>query len=250
LARWKIREKKPGKKIIQKTPQSKNSVIISKTPSGSEESFELPPPKTKIKSKLLKTSIQPPSRHGERERQKSDIQQDNVPPPKADQRGSQSKSSPQPTKSPMKGKDHRTVLSKTPPKSPSQREKLVAPPSNHGALSKGIRKKIAVNRPLPTPEHSDKGSKTPRSIGSSSKKKSKFVNRPLPRIRSKEPPKAKSKIHPPTSKGVEKKKMHKAINRPIPKEIRTKTPSKKKIKPPPTFEDKIPKIRIKSKKPE
>jgi len=237
LARWKIREKKPGKKIIQKTPQSKNSAIISKTPSGSEESFELPPPKTKIISKIPKTSIQPPSRHGERERQKNDIQDGNVPPPK-------------PTKSPMKGKDYQTVQSKTPPKSPSQRERLGAPPSNHGALSKGIRKKIAVNRPLPTPEHSDKESKTPRSIGSSSKKKSKFVNRPLPRIRSKEPPKAKSKIPPPTSKGVEKKKKHKAINRPIPKEIRTKTPSKKKIKPPPTFEDKIPKTRIKSKKPE
>ncbi|MFX0183398.1 MAG: hypothetical protein ACFE95_09990 [Candidatus Hodarchaeota archaeon] len=247
MVRWKIREKKPGKKIIKKTPKSINSAIISKTPSGSKESFELPPPKTKIESKLLKTSVQSPSRHGVSERRKNDIKDTNVPPPPPNQRRSQSKSFPKPTKSPDKGKDHRIVQSKTPP---SQRERLTTPPSNHGALSKGIRKKIAVNRPLSVPEHSDKESRTPRSLGISSKKKSKFVNRPLPRIRSKGPPKAKTKMPPPTSKGVEKKKKLKAINRPIPKEIKAKTPSKKKTKPPPTFKDQIPKTRIMSKKPD
>ncbi|MFX0151122.1 MAG: hypothetical protein ACFFAJ_10105 [Candidatus Hodarchaeota archaeon] len=247
MARWKIHEKKPGKKIIQKTPESKNSTIISKTPNGSEESFELPPPKTIIKSKLPKTSVQPPSRHGVSERQKNDIKHTNVPPPIPDQRGSQSESHPKPIKSPKKGKDFRTIQSKTPP---SQQERPTPSPSNHGALSKGIRKKIAVNRPLPASEHLRKDSKTPRSIGSFTEKKSKFINRPLPRMRDKEPPKAKTKLPPPITKGVEKKKEHKAINRSIPKEVKAKTPSKKKIKPPPTFEDKIPKTRIMSKKPE
>jgi hypothetical protein len=247
LVRWKIREKKPGKKIVQKTPESKSSIIISKTPNRSEESFELPPPKTKIQSKLPKTSVQPPSRHGVNKRPKNDIKQTNVPPPIPDQRGSQSESFSKPAKSLMKGKDHRTIQSKTPP---SQQDKLSPPPSNHGVLSKGIRKKTVVNRPLPTSEHLGKESKTPRSNGSFTEKKSKFVNKPLPRIRDKKPPKAKTKLPPPTSKGLEKKKGYKAINRGIPKEIVIKTPPKKKIKPPPTFEDKISKTRITSKKPE
>ncbi|MFX0066259.1 MAG: hypothetical protein ACFFC7_29195 [Candidatus Hermodarchaeota archaeon] len=247
LVRWKIRGKKPGKKIRQKTPESQKSTIISKTPSGSEESFELPPPKIKIKSKLPKSSVQPPSRHGVSEHQKNDIKHTNVPPPRPDQRGSQSESVPKPTKSLMKDKDHQTISSKTPP---SKQERPTSPPTNHGALSKGIRKTMAVNRPLPTSEQLKKENKTPRSIGSFTEKKSKFVNKPLPRMRSKKPPKAKIKLPPPTSKGLEKKKEHKAVNRPIPKEIVTKTPIRKKIKPPPTFDDKIPKTRITSKKPE
>ncbi len=250
LVRWKIREKKPKEEIKQKTPiESKNSQIKSKTPSGSEDSFELPPPKKKMKSKVPKTTIRSPSRHGAREQPKDDIQQTNIHPSILNQRGSQRETPSIPIKSPMKEKDHKAVQSKTPPKSQSKQERPSTLPSSLGILTEGERKKIALNRPVPTPEHLAKEIKTPRSIGSSSTKKSEFINKPLPKIRSKKPPKTKTKISPPTSKGVEKKKKYKAINKPIPKIIRRKTPEKKKGKPPPTFEDKIPKTRIKTKKP-
>lgn len=246
MVRWKIREKRPGEKIKQKTPTNSKSLIIkSKLPNGSEEAFELPPPKQKLRSNIPKSSISPPSRHGVLEPSKDDIPHTNVPPPISNQ--NEIDTSLKPIKSPIKEKDQHTVQSKTPPKSSSQQERPPAPPSSLGALSKGNRKKLAPNRPVPISKHPNKEIKIPRPIGSPSKEKSKFVNKPLPKINSKKPSKENVKMLLPTSRGAEKKKGFKAINRPIPKTIKTKTPSKQK--PPPTFEEKIPKSRIKTKKP-
>jgi hypothetical protein len=240
LVRRKIHEKKPGYKIKQKIPMK------SKTPTGTEESFELPPPKKRIKLKVPKTTVQPPSRHGLREEQKSDTSQVNISPPISDRRGNRLETSSKPISSPMIEKDQRIVKSESPPKSHSQQEKTHSLPSTHGILPKGVRKKDSLNRPLPSPEHLEKKRETPHSTGSSSKKK--FANISLPRIKSKKPKNSDTKIIP-SSKGVVKKKQYRVINRPIPKEIREKKPSKKKLKPPPTLKDEIPKTRIKSKKP-
>lgn len=235
MVRQKINEKRPGDKIKQKTP------LKSKTPTGTEESFELPPPKIKSKLKVPKTTLQPPSRHGLREEQKQDISNQNISPPIPDRR----KTSLKPTRSPMINRVQRSK-SEPPPKSYSY---PIETPSNHGVVPKGVRKKNSINQSLPPGNHLPKVRKTPKSTGFSSKKKPEFVNRPLPKTKRKESKKIRSKT-PPSSKGVAKKKPQRVQNRPIPMKIREKTPSKKKLKPPPTFENKIPKTRIKSKRPD
>ncbi|MFX0013195.1 MAG: hypothetical protein ACFFB2_02950 [Promethearchaeota archaeon] len=246
MVRWKIREKKPSKEIKQKIPtNSKSSIIKSKFPNGAEEVFELPPPKQKLKVNIPKSSNSLPSRHGTIEPSKDDTPYYNVPPPLSDQ--IKGETSLKPVKSPIKEKDQNTVNSKTPPKSSSQQERSHAPPTSLGALSKRNRKKLVSNQPAPIPKHPNKEIKIPHSLGSSSKKKSNFVNKPVPRVSDKKPSAAIINMTIPTSRGAEKKKESKGINRLIPKKIKIKTPSRQK--PPPTYEEKIPKFRIKAKKP-
>jgi hypothetical protein len=218
LTRFKIREKKPKDSIKHKTPSDKmNTQIKHKTPVETDESFELPPFKEKIKAKIPKSEIKSPTRHGIKNKAKSKSTESYGLPPK-----------------PIKGKKPR-------------REKST-PPSSKGTVFEKNRKEEHISQKIP----SEKPKKTtiqkvPKSTGSKKSKKEKVVNKPLSVIQNKKP--KKEKVAPASLRGSYKEKHAKIVNKTPPKTIIQKTPAKTKTTPPPTIREKIPKTRIKNKKP-
>ncbi|MHA2224564.1 MAG: hypothetical protein ACXAC8_05140 [Candidatus Hodarchaeales archaeon] len=244
MVKWKIKEKKPKNPIKQKIPKdTKNLNIIHKVPTDIKNDFELPPPK---KSQLPKRNVIIPSRHGILEKEDLFEIQTNFPPPTSDQ--SVSNSNHKPKSSPVDKKSNRFITSKILTQSSSDNKGQNFVPSQKGVVPKGIRKKSAINKPVPTPKSPEKQKIIPSSKGGSSNKPINVINRPLTNNQKQNSSKTRVKEKKPSTKGMVVRKL-KDKNKPLLKEIKVKTPTKKQMIPPPSFTDKIPKTRIRKKKP-
>ena len=213
----KIRQKKPKDSIKQKTPRDPSlPKIRSKVPNDLKDSFTLPPQKTQTRKKIPKSVVKLPSDQGSQKRlDKSQKSINRLPPSKTYQsRKARIKNPNSSGKIPIKEK----TPGKSPPKYSTKEYRQL--PSRKGVVSS---KKIAksVNKP------------------------------PSKQIISKTPEKPKSRS-PPSTFGMKVKKPLKQTNRaPSPKIIQKKPAKEKSILPPtihlPT--EKIPKTKIKGKKP-
>ena len=207
-----IHQKKPKDSIKQKTPDEIDiDTIVGKIPKDKGESFVLPPRKPLQYDQIPKSEVKTPSNHGSQKIRPKDISPTNTPPPRESESFKNIK-----TKRPA---DHGKIIKKskvqshTPKKS---QERKQVPPSRKGL--------------------------------DTSKKSRKSINRPLSRqIRTKTPRKTAIRSPPATSQ-LEKKKTDRKSNQSPPPMISQKTPKQKKPIPP-TVRDKIPKTKIKEKKP-
>jgi hypothetical protein len=223
-----------NQKIKQKTPASFNS-----------ESFDLPPPKTR--GRIPKDEVELPSRYGSSDQNKKESINSNISPPV-------NGSLPYETKSPTnKGLIPKNVKERSQfnTKAPNSKQinKINAIPSSKGVIQSKKELFSTINRSPPPSVHQ----KTPRDITTKSptnvvlKGQKKSINQPPPIIQGKTP---KHSVQY-SSKGG-KNKQKNVVNQPPPTKIHTKSPVKKKVIPPPIFNDiktKIPKTRVKTKKP-
>ena len=213
MKKHKIHEKKPRDSIRHKTPDSSSLPSVSeKTPKESGENFVLPPKKASHHEKIPKSEVKVPTSHGSQKIRQKDV----TPLNKSPEREYNSFRTVQEKQPTDQGKriQKSKVPSRTPRRTPPKREIL---PSR-----KGI---------------------------DESKKSRKSINKPLPKqIRTKTPKKTSVRLPPATSR-LEKKKLRNASNKSPPPKIVHKTPEKKKALPPTAVRDKIPKTRIKTKKP-
>ncbi|MHA2245436.1 MAG: hypothetical protein ACXADY_10765 [Candidatus Hodarchaeales archaeon] len=186
-----------------------------KTPdSYNEKSFKLPPPKER--RRIPKDEVNLPSHHGSSDQNKKTSFESNISPP-----------------------INESVLYKA------------KSPTNKGLIPKSIHKKSAPDKKTPIHKKIMKIRTIPSSTGVVHSKKalSNAINQPPPsRIQEKTPKKDTSKY---STIGAKKDKKN-SVNQPPPPKFHNKIPGKKTILPPPIFEDKktkIPKTRLKSKKP-
>lgn len=212
LKKDKIHQKKPKDSIKQKTPEETHiSSVEVKIPKDSGESFALPPRKTPQYEQIPKSEVKTPSNHGSQKIRQKDISPINTPPPR---------------------------------ESHSLRKIKTKRPTDYG---KNIQKsKVQSHMPKRSQEIKQK---LPSRKGlDNSKKSRKSINRPLSKqIRTKTPRKTAIRSPPATSQ-LEKKKLDRKSNQ-SPPIISQKQPGKKKHFIPPTVRNKIPKTKIKEKKP-
>ena len=214
MSPFKIRDKKPKDVIKKKTPKKEKDIKIQhKKPSKEDESFELPPRKQNKEVFIPKKEKFPPSSHGTRNNREPNSSKSNIPPPMSERPSRQ------------RNKENIPLSSKG-----SERKKFE---DNFANKTTPIKKtKIVKKENIP--------------ISSGSKKKKSIVNKSPSFIKYKKP---KREAIPATLRSSSKTKENRIINQNPPKKIENETPSKKKIIPPPTFEERIPKTRIKKKKP-
>jgi hypothetical protein len=217
LKKLKIRQKKPKDSIKQKTPRDPSlPKIRSKVPNDSKDSFALPPQKTQTRKKIPKNVVKLPSDEGSQKRLDKSKKSINQPPP------------------------FKTYQSK---------KKQIKHLNSSGKIA--IKEKSPGKSP---PKYSTKNYRQlPSRKGAvSSKKIAKTVNKPpSKKIISKTPKKLKNRI-PPSTFGMKIKKPLKQTNRAPSQKIVEKTPAEKKSILPPTINlpsEKIPKTKIKGKKP-
>ena len=209
----KIHQKKPKDSIRQKTPaKSHIQSVEEKIPKDSGDDFALPPRKITQREKIPKSEVKVPSNHGSQKIRQKDVSPSNKSPIRETNSFKDIKN-----KQPRdQGKiiQKIKIQSKTPER-PSQKKQV--PPSRKGL--------------------------------DESKKSRKSINRPLTRqIRTKTPRKTSVRSPPATSQ-LEKKKLDRQSNQSPPPKIVQKTPNKKKLLPPTAIRSKIPKTKIKEKKP-
>ncbi len=208
----KINQKKPTDSIKQKTPAKSHIPSVSeKIPKDSGDNFALPPRKTPQHEQIPKLEVKVPSNHGSQKIRQKDISPANTP-PKRDNN--------------------------------SFKDIYTKQPTDHG---KKIQKmKIQNKRPERSPQ---KEQVIPSRKGlDESKKSRKSVNKPLAKqIRTKTPKKSSVRSPPATSK-LEKKKLDQESNKSPPRIIQKKL-TKEKSLPPTAIRSKIPKTKIKEKKP-
>ncbi len=202
----------------EKTPTHENTPsIIEKTPEDSKEHFKLPPQRTREVKSIEKESVSHPTRRGAKDKK-------------------------------IKEESRKNLL---PPMEHSQKRGESLVPSNKGSLPKSVRKKTPVNRKIPRQHKFPSTQKTvpPTRKGVSKKKTNRIRNKAPPQVMN-----AKNldkKILPPPSINQKRKKDTKQfLNKVPPKSIVNKTPDKKKSVPPTIIKSKIPKSKIKFKKPE
>ncbi|MHA1945430.1 MAG: hypothetical protein ACXAC6_15060 [Candidatus Hodarchaeales archaeon] len=209
----KITQKKPTDSIKQKTPAKYHIPSVSeKIPNDSGDNFALPPRKISQHEKIPKAVVKVPSNHGSQKIRQKDVSPLNTP-PKRDYSSYKNVQTKQPTD---QGKTIQKIKiqSKTPERSP-QKEQVI--PSRKGL--------------------------------DESKKSRKSINKPLAKqIRTKKPRKT-SLRSPPATYQLEKKKLDRQSNQSPPPKIVQKTPNKKKPLPPTAISSKIPKTKIKEKRP-
>ncbi len=213
MSPFKIRDKKPKVSIREKAPKKDNDIKIRhKEPTENDESFELPPRKQNNEEFIPKKEILTPSNQGTRNRREHDSSKSNILPPMSE-------------------------------RSSKQRNRDNLQPTSKGYVPKKV-KDDSVNKttPMKIPKKV-KIEKSPSSRGS--KKIKNHVNKPPSFIKNKKP--KKNTLAP--LRSSPKTKRNKISSKKPPRKIENKTPSKKKIIPPPTFEERIPKTRIKKKKP-
>ncbi len=233
MVKPKIKSKIPNNKIKFKKPSEPTfQTIKTKTPEDSNNLFQLPPPRENKNSFIPKDEVKTPTRLGLREENSGKKSlSSNVYPPRI-----------------LESKDYsKTHL-----------------PSNKGVFNSKKQRKPPLNQPLPKKISKTIVQKIPKSYGGTIKKKEDSMNRPLPKITIKSPPKHVIKDPPPTKEKIKNKAPPKMkiktpssygaknpakINISPPKSIKSKTPNKKKKELPSTLETKIPKIKIISKKP-
>lgn len=213
MSPFKIRDKKPKDIIKKKTPKKeKDFKIKHKKPSNEDESFDLPPRKQNKEDIIPKKEILPPSNQGIRNQRESYSSKSNIPPPMSE-------------------------------RSRRQRSRDNLQPSSKGYIPKKV-KDGATNKTItPKVPKKVKIEKAPSSRGS--KKIKDLVNKAPSSIKNK---KFKKETLA-TLRGSPKTRRKKISSKKPPRKIEKKTPSKKKIILPPTFEERIPKTRIKKKKP-
>ena len=245
LTKQKIRKKKPSNDITSKIPiNSRDQDIKQKIPASFDgKSFELPPPKER--RGIPKDEVKLPSRYGISDQDKKESKDSNTSPPVEEPILYEEKF---PTK---KGLIPKSLRKKVPfdKKTPKTRQnnKIDKIPSSKGVHSK---KELSnsINRPPPPKIHPKTPQDSIRSptIGGNERQKN-TLNQLPPIIKGKIP---KPSIQHSTKGGIKKQKN--VVNQPPPPKIRIKSPVKKKIIPPPIFDDiktKIPKTRVKTKKP-
>jgi hypothetical protein len=213
LNREKIFQKKPKDSIRQKTPANDHlSDVKGKTPQDTGEDFSLPPRRVTKSESIPKSDVKVPSNHGSQKIRQKDISPVNKPPIR-------------------KSNDFKTIQSKQPGKQGKILQKIKI-------QSKTPKKTIKERQSPPSRKGIDESKKSRRSI-----------NKPLSKqIRSKTPSKTSVRLPPATSQ-LEKKKQDRTYNQPPPPKITHKKPSNRKQIPPPTVKEKIPKTKIKDKKP-
>lgn len=217
MARFKIRSKKPKDPIKVKTPEKEPILSITeKTPDDTEKQFHLPPSRKYAKNKINKESFTHPTSYGLKEGEKKPSTTNTVPP-----------------LSQVKSKKNSRI------------------PSNKGSLPKSIRKKVSVNQKVP--KHSKKIHKQrtlpPSRIGISEKKPSKITNKTPPQHLHTKKPKEKT-IPPPSTLNSTHNLKKTSISKPPPKSKLEKVSMNSKSVPPTIINTKIPKDRIKAKKPD
>ncbi|MFW9906236.1 MAG: hypothetical protein ACFFFH_18090 [Candidatus Thorarchaeota archaeon] len=226
---------------------SRNQEIKQKTPASFDSKpFELPPPKTR--GGIPKDGIKLPSRYGSTDQNKKGSIDSNISPP-------ENKSLPYKAKSPTnkglipKNVQEKSQVNKKTPIS-NQINKIDMIPSSKGVIHSKKELFNTINRPPPPNIHK----KTPRDTTIQSptmgvmKGQKNVINQSPPIIQIKNP---KTPSNQYSSEGG-KNKQKNVVNRPPPPKIHTKSPVKKKVIPPPMFNNiktKIPKTRVKTKKP-
>ncbi|MHA1206366.1 MAG: hypothetical protein ACTSSO_02220 [Candidatus Hodarchaeales archaeon] len=213
LNRDRIHQKKPKDSIKEKTPNETHiPTVIGKIPQDTGESFSLPPRKPLHNGQIPKSEVKAPSNYGSQKKRSKDLSSTNTPPPREDRSFKDMKS--------KRPADHGKIIQKSKVQSHALRkfqERKQKPPSRKGL--------------------------------DSSKKSRRSINRPLSRqIQAKTPRKTTIRSPPATSQ-LEKKKTDRKSNQSPPSLISLKTPEQKRPLPPPTVRDKIPKTKIKEKKP-
>jgi len=213
LKKNRIHQKKPKDSIKVKTPDETNApTVFGKIPKDAGENFALPPRKSLQNDQIPKSEVKAPSDHGSQKIRKKDISPTNTPPPRESHSFKNMK-----TKQPV---DHGKIIQKS--KVQSQTPKRIQ----------------EKRRELPSRKGLDK-----------SKKSRKSINRPLSKqIKTKTQRKTTIRSPPATSQ-LEKKNVDRKFNQSPPSKISQKTPKQKRPLPPPTVRDKIPKTKIKEKKP-
>lgn len=243
MTRQKIRKKKPSDNITSKIPvSSRNQEIKQKTPvSFDDKSFELPPPKTR--GRIPKDNVKLPSRYGIFDQNRKEAHISNISPPVNGIHPYEAKS---PTNKGLIPKNAQ-LNKKTP--IPKQVKKIDTIPRSIGVVNSKKELFDTINKPPPLKIHK----KTPQNnmaqhptIGAKKESNNALNQRP-PRIQEKHP---KQSLIQHSTKGAQKEPKN-IRNQPPPK-IHKKTPVKKEVIPPPIFGDiktKIPKTRLKTKKP-
>ena len=243
----KIRKKKPTDNIKSKIPASSRSQKIKqKIPTSFDgKSFELPPPKTS--GGIPKDGIKLPSSHGGFDQDKKEAIVSNISPPANEALLYGVKA---PTKKGLvpKNAQKRLQLNKKTP-IPKLAKKIETVPRSAGVISSKKELFDTINKPPPPRIHE----KSPRNntaqhptLGAK-KESNNALNQSPPRIQEKHPKRSSIQY---SKKGAQKERKN-TLNQPPPKIIQ-KTPVKKKLIPPPIFGDiktKIPKTRLKTKKP-
>ncbi|UCG01494.1 MAG: hypothetical protein JSW11_17995 [Candidatus Heimdallarchaeota archaeon] len=248
MARHKIRKKKPRDNIKSKIPVSlRVQEIKQKTPTSfNGKSFELPPPKAR--GRIPKDGIKLPSKYGSSDQTKKESIDSNVSPPI-------NNSLPYETKSPTniglipKNVQKKSQFNKKTP-TPKQVYKIGTIPRSTGVVHSKKELSDTINKPPPPKNHKKMPQDTIiQSPTMGAKKGQKNVINQLPPILKDKIPKTPSIQY--STKGG-KKKQKNVVNQPPPPKIHIKSPVKKKVIPPPIFNDiktKIPKTRVKTKKP-
>jgi hypothetical protein len=185
---------------------------VDKIPEDLGDNFELPPRKTPKNEKIPKSDVKVPSNHGSHKIRQKDISPSNKPLIR-------------------ESRDIKRIKDKKPRDKGKAIQKIKI-------RSKTPERRFKKRQVLPSRKGLDE-----------SKKSRKITNKPLPKqIRTKTPKKMSVRSPPPTSR-LEKKKLDRESNRSPPPKIVQKTPDKQKPLPPTAIRDKIPKTKIKEKKP-
>lgn len=246
LTRQKIHKKKPGDYITSKIPvSSRNQEIKQKTPASFDgKSFELPPPK--VRGRIPKDGIKLPSRYGISIQTKKEALNSNISPPVNGIHPHEAKS---PTNKGLIPRNaQKSQLNKKTPIS-KQVKNIDTIPRSTGVVNSKKELIDTINKPPPPkirkkiPQNHIAQNPT---IGAKKGSNNALNQRP-PRIQEKRP---KQSLIQHSTKGAQKEPKN-IRNQPPPK-IHTKTPIKKEVIPPPIFGDiktKIPKTRLKTKKP-